>query len=283
MLPIGCGNCMQCMKQKAREWQQRIIEDIKEYKNGRFVTLTFSNESYKELYNEINMEGYIADNKIATLAVRRFLERWRKKYKKSVRHWLVTELGHNGTENIHLHGIIWTDYVEDIEKIWKYGFVWKGKEVRGKIINYVNASTASYITKYMTKIDTKHKYYRSIVLCSKGIGGSYAKRKIEQNEIKDHYKFESGHKSSLNLYWRNKLFNEEERERLWIEKLDKGIRYVGNKKFKNSDIKGILNEIREQQKLNTELGYGNSKKDWIEYEYEQQARSLMQLKRISSR
>jgi hypothetical protein len=283
MLPIGCGNCMQCMKQKAREWQQRIIEDIKEYKNGRFVTLTFSNESYKELYNEINMEGYIADNKIATLAVRRFLERWRKKYKKSVRHWLVTELGHNGTENIHLHGIIWTDNVEEIEKIWKYGYVWKGKEVKGKLVNYVNASTASYITKYMTKIDTKHKYYKSIVLCSKGIGGSYAERKIKLNEIKDHYRFESGHKSSLNLYWRNKLFNEEEREKLWIEKLDKGIRYVGNKKFKNNDIKGILNEIKEQQKLNTELGYGNSKKDWIEYEYEQQARSLMQLKRISSR
>ncbi len=283
MLPIGCNNCMQCMKQKSREWQQRIIEDIKEHTNGKFVTLTFSNQNYRKLYEEVKLEGYKADNQIATLAVRRFLERWRKKYKKSVRHWLVTELGHNGTENIHLHGIIWTDNPEDIEKIWKYGYVWKGNNKNGKIENYVNAKTASYITKYMTKIDTKHKYYKSIVLCSSGIGGNYAERKIKIKEIKDHYKFESGQKSSLNLYWRNKLFSEEEREKLWIEKLDKGERYVGNKKFKNNDIEAILEEIKYQQTINKELGYGNSKKDWIEYEYEQQARALMQIKRISSR
>ena len=59
------------------------------------------------------------ENKIATLAVRRFLERWRKKYKKSVRHWLVTELGQKNTEHLHLHGIIWTDKGEEINKIWK--------------------------------------------------------------------------------------------------------------------------------------------------------------------
>ena len=45
--------------------------------------------------------GKIEDG-IATLAVRRFLERWRKKYKKSVKHWFVTELGGKFTERIHL-------------------------------------------------------------------------------------------------------------------------------------------------------------------------------------
>ena len=38
-----------------------------------------------------------------------------KNKQKSVRHWLITELGHNGTENIHLHGIIWTN--KNIEAI----------------------------------------------------------------------------------------------------------------------------------------------------------------------
>ena len=37
--------------------------------------------------------GYEKDNNIATLSVRRFLERWRKEFKRSVRHWLITELG----------------------------------------------------------------------------------------------------------------------------------------------------------------------------------------------
>ena len=44
------------------------------------------------------LQGYELDNAIAAYAIRKFLERWRKKFKKSLRHWLVTELGHNGIE-----------------------------------------------------------------------------------------------------------------------------------------------------------------------------------------
>ena len=91
--PIGCGECIECMKKKANEWRVRLNEDIKKHTNGVFVTLTFSNESYRELSKLCKGKGYNLDNEIATLAVRRFLERWRKKYKKSVRHWLITELG----------------------------------------------------------------------------------------------------------------------------------------------------------------------------------------------
>ena len=70
-----------------------------------FVTLTFSNESIIALSNEI---GDNEANDIASLAVRRFTERWRKKYKKAPRHWLITELGHpnekgkgKSTERLH--------------------------------------------------------------------------------------------------------------------------------------------------------------------------------------
>ena len=54
-------------------------------KNGKFVTLTFSEESLVELGEDKSnntLNGYNLDNGIATLAVRRFLERWRKNYKK---------------------------------------------------------------------------------------------------------------------------------------------------------------------------------------------------------
>ena len=47
----------------------------------------------------------------------------RKRTKKSIRHWLVTELGHEGTERIHLHGIIFTEEPEIIETDWKYGYL----------------------------------------------------------------------------------------------------------------------------------------------------------------
>ena len=110
-VPVGCGNCIECRKQKAREWNVRLLEDIKTHRNGKFITLTFSDKAYADLAEvyKNKLDGYNLDNAIATLATRRILERYRKKYKKTIRHWLVTELGHNGTENIHLHGIIWTD------------------------------------------------------------------------------------------------------------------------------------------------------------------------------
>ena len=44
MLPVGCGKCMECRKQKANEWIVRLNEEVRERKNGKFVTLTFTNE-----------------------------------------------------------------------------------------------------------------------------------------------------------------------------------------------------------------------------------------------
>ena len=128
MVPIGCGNCMECRKQKTREWQVRLSEEIRHDDSGQFVTMSFTDESLLELQGVIENEtfetlnGYNLDNEIATKATRRFLERWRKKYKKSVKHWLITELGQTNTERIHLHGILFTkETKEEIQKIWKYG------------------------------------------------------------------------------------------------------------------------------------------------------------------
>ena len=181
-VPIGCQKCLECRKQKARNWQIRITEDIRHHKNAKFVTLTFSHESYAEIAEKILTDekrkqkptGYDLDNEIATYAVRHFLERYRKKHKKSVRHWLVTEIGHEGTENIHLHGLLYTDDIKETIKHWQYGFVWAGYELHnGDLQNYVNEKTVTYITKYVTKADKDHPGYNPIILTSSGIGGNY--------------------------------------------------------------------------------------------------------------
>ena len=117
---------MECKKQKANGWRIRLMEELRQRINGKFVTLTFSNESLIELERELvsPLKGYDLENQIAKLAVRRFLERHRKVTGKSVRHWLVTELGQIRTERIHIHGIIWTNKtLQEIREIWKYGNV----------------------------------------------------------------------------------------------------------------------------------------------------------------
>lgn len=132
-VPIGCNKCIECRKKKARDWQVRLSEEVRNREDGVFVTLTLSDKSIRKLSSLIDqkLKGYDRDYAIGTLAVRRFLERWRKRYGKSVRHWLVTELGHKGTENLHLHGFIFTMNYHMIEEIWKYGYVWTSKKQKG--------------------------------------------------------------------------------------------------------------------------------------------------------
>lgn len=264
-VPIGCGKCIECRKQKAREWQIRMMEEIRTNKNGKFVTLTFSDRSLTELREalDIKINGnkkqkkWIEENAIATLAIRRFLERWRRKYKKSVRHWLVTERGHENTKRIHLHGIIWTE--EDTEKIqerWGYGHIWVGE--------YVNERTVNYIIKYVNKIDPVNKGFEPKILTSPGIGKNYLKRtdwkrnKYKGKETEDVYIFKDGRKSKLPIYYRNKIYTEEEREKLWLHLLDEEKRYILGQEIDISkgeeEYYAILEVARAKNKR---LGYGD--------------------------
>lgn len=283
LVPVGCQKCIECKKLKAREWSVRLQEDIQHHNNGKMVTLTMSNESYTELYNIIRkdyiIEGYELDNQIATLAVRRFLERWRKKHKKSLRHWLITELGGNGYECIHLHGIIYTNEPEKIEKYWKYGYIHIGE--------YVNTETINYIVKYVHKTDKKHPNYTSKILTSAGIGLGYTKqRNFERNKYNGKKTIETYHTSNganiaLPIYYRNKLYTDEEKEKLWLNKLDKNIRYVCGEEIDISKGEDqYYNKLNYYRKLNKRLGYGDNSKNWEKAKYELQRRKLKQHERL---
>lgn len=309
-VPIGCGNCIECRKQKARGWQIRLQEDIKKNINGKMITLTFSDEQYAEIAKKLSnkLSGYNLDNAIATYAVRHFVERWRKEFKRSIRHWLVTELGHNGTENIHLHGIIWTnETVQTVHRIWGYGHTWprpiepqynKDKKT-GKVIitnhgwenTWVNQQTVNYIIKYVHKQDEKHTTYKSKVLTSKGIGGDYSKtynaknNRFQEEKTNETYRTATGHKISMPIYWRNKMYTEEEREKLWIHRINKEERWVMGQKIDVSTQKGkeeYWKALKYHQKRNLRLGYGaqNDEARWEKKAYEEQQREFQQLTRI---
>lgn len=290
-VPVGCQDCIECRKQKARSWQIRLLEDIKTNKNGKFITLTFSDESYAELSEEIikqdakekieTPKGYILDNRIATLAMRRFNERWRQKTGKALRHWMVTELGHKGTENIHMHGIIWTNKdIDTIKDTWKYGFIWMGK--------YVNGSTVNYIVKYVNKRDLDHKSYKSIILTSPGIGANYMnnedwkKNKYNGTDTIETYRTETGHKIAMPIYWRNKIYSEEEREKLWLQRLDKEERWICGQRIDMKKNETDYNKVLKfYRKRNRELGYGNGEVTSDVEQYERQRRILIQQTRIN--
>ena len=255
-VPIGCGFCIECRKQKANNWRVRILEEFKYDKNCSFVTLTFNDESLEnievDILTELNESMEIDDfksmridvNDIATKAIRRFLERWRQKHGKSLKHWLITELG-GEDDRIHLHGIIWSKDAEEIIDKWKYGHVYIG--------TYCNEKTINYITKYVLKTDEKHKEFTGKVLSSKGIGKNYInsyaakQNRYKDKNTRDFYRLNNGHKVQLPIYYRNKIYTEDERGQLWIDRLDMEVRYVKGSEIDVSTEKGMINYLKARE------------------------------------
>lgn len=290
VVPIACGRCMECKKARAREWQIRLGEDVKYNTNGVFVTLTFNEETLRKLGKEIpkEIQGYARDNAIATLAVKKFCNRWRKRTGKNPRHWLITELGHKGTERIHLHGIIWTDERKWIDKHWntenkqgsKFGFTWIQKKNKT-----VGQAITNYITKYLTKDDKLHREYKSIILCSRGIGKDFLENdklgyyKFKEEETKEQYVAENWGKRAMPMYYRRKLWTDEEREKLWIHKLNKEERYVlGTKISIKEGIEHYYKVLMNARSINERLGYGNDEKNWNRIAHENTIRNILHKK-----
>ena len=254
-VPVGCQKCYECRKQKARNWAVRLTEELRENRNAIFVTLTFSDESLDELSLKIAQkdgvfpEGYEGDNLIAKTAVRYFLERWRKKTKKSVKHWLVPELGANKwyTERLHLHGILWTKDIELLGDKWKYGYIYVG--------DYCNERSINYAVKYFHKSDKRHPGFTPKILCSPGIGRAFLDKQDSERNIyagentKDNYRTQGGSKLALPTYYRNHLYNDEQREKLWLWRLDKKERWVMGERIDVSenydDYYGALRRARK--------------------------------------
>ena len=117
---------------------------------------------------------------------------------------------------------------------WKYGIKFVG--------NYVNNQTIGYIVKYMNKADIDNKNFIGKVLCSKGIGKHYIERiDAKNNQYKENketnteYRFRNGMIMQLPKYYKNKIYTDEERDKMWTKLLDKDEYYICNSKYKGSD------------------------------------------------
>ena len=257
----ACGQCYECRKQKQRQWLVRMNEELKNNPNAYFITLTVDDSNMKKLIKECKSKE---ENDIATYALRMGLERIRKTYGKSVKHWCITELGED-KDRIHIHGIVWgIGSDQKFKEKWKYGIVWVGK--------YVSSRTINYITKYMLKVDEKHKEFQGKVLCSKGIGANYAKsinarnNKFKGSETNETYRLPNGAKLNLPIYYRNAIYTEEEREALFLSKVEKGIVWICGEKCNIDDERAYMNLLNYHRSRASRL-YGDNPTDWDKKKY----------------
>ena len=89
----------------------------------------------------------------------------------------------------------------------------------------------------MLKYTPADKDFEPKVLCSKGIGINYLDRTdskrntYRENNTDESYRLRSGKKINLPDYYKRKIYTEEEREKMWIEKQEKGYRYIMGEKI----------------------------------------------------
>lgn len=280
-VPVGCGRCIECRKQKAQMWKVRLNEELRENPNAHFVTFTFDETKLAELCAELHTED--ADI-VSSIAIRRFTERWRKKFKKAPRHFLINELGHTGTERLHFHGLLWYNAtnvaeleqkshsdainVATLQQIWQYGMIWIGE--------YVNEKTINYIVKYVTKLDADHKDFIQHIFASKGLGRAYLDRPnallnaYKGEQTREYYTLPNGMRVNLPIYYRNHIYTEEEREQLWLQKLDAQTRYIlGVKHICRTDeqIMTFEEHLKNAQELNIIAGFGEPLEKWDKLTY----------------
>lgn len=110
-----------------------------------------------------------------------------------------------------------------------------------------------------------------------------ASKKNKYNETKtdETYRSSTGHQMGMPIYWRNKIYNEEEREKLWLQKLDKEERYICGERIDISKTEKNYYKLLEfHRKRNQELGYGSNDTNWKRKKYEEERRKIMQAARI---
>lgn len=252
-IPIKCGTCIECRKEKARNWQIRLEEELKENRGAKFMTMTFSDEFIRIFDND--------ESENAKECVRRFFDRWKHEKGATPKHWLITEKGQKGSERIHIHGFIWTDLpTREIERIWSYGWVDTG--------SYVNESSIAYCVKYVFKYDEKHPGFNPKIFASKGLGKGLIEKLKEQKynrlgELEPTIQLKDGTRVPMPEYLKREVFTDDEREQIRLKQLDKGELFIQGVCYDvktEEGRKSYLSALDRRRDELSKMGYAKRKK-----------------------
>lgn len=274
-----------------------MIEEVRYYQGYKMMLLSFDDASIDEIETYLKDKNLPFDaNSITHRAIVLFTKRWEKKYGHKPRHIFITELGPNNTERVHIHGLMILEpsmlrprhqmkkTIEEVEKIWKYGKVFIG--------HTTNEKTVNYIAKYILKPDPVHPNFVGDVRASKGIGKTYLNKwDADQNRFRgeetvETYKTPSGRRIALPPYYRNKIYNIDQRETLRLIKEDKETRYMMGHKYemKTDEQREIFERDREYFRMeNIRKGYGTNDEKYKKQSYNARGGKIMNNPRIKGK
>lgn len=196
---VGCGKCPECLKDRQNSWKLRLIQEASQWCHVYFFTLT---------YNETNVPRNDLGNTTASVKdVQDWIKRFRTNFKRSYgvdaefKYFICAEYGPEGTYfyrgqmrkstmRPHYHGMLFTDYTEDIVapmfRDWESscGYYQLDEICKSGKMREERSSVANYCSKYCCKGEfasrrkeiERGEIERAFTICSNGIGASYISR-----------------------------------------------------------------------------------------------------------
>ena len=110
------------------------------------------------------------------------------------------------------------------------------------------------------------------------------RNKYNEGKTIETYKTREGIELALPIYYRNHIYSDSEKELLWLEKLDKEVRYVDGVKVSISQDEEEYYKLLEVKRMKSKrLGYGDDSINWDLKKYENERRNLIKLDRMKKK
>lgn len=230
-ISFPCGKCLDCRMRRASSWGFRMAEQLKCSDTAYFLTLTYSSD-----FINFCKRGRTTLHK---KDVQLFLKKLRKKQPTNdIKYYLAGEYGEVPKMRPHYHIIIFnlqlttlfhTEYAKMIlsnPTIYMDGYYEHQAPIWGKghiTIGTVTHASINYSIKYLSKKKQVPQYkgdYRTpeFSLMSKGIGANYLSNAIinwhKSDSFNRMYVNYQHYKIAMPRYYKEKLYNQSEREKI---------------------------------------------------------------------
>lgn len=206
--PVPCGKCPYCKRSRINGWAIRLLAEERICTKSLFVTLTYDGQNVPLTPSGL-MSLSVRDTQLFFKRLRKIHLRRHPNDRERIRYYLAGEYG-GKTSRPHYHAIIFGAYSEDIQTAWGQGHVDYGSVTDGS-----TRYTAKYIDKpKRIPLFAGDDRVPEFSTMSKNLGISYITPETTKYHI-DGQRFyvvhPGGSTSPLPRYYRDKIFNEEDR------------------------------------------------------------------------
>ena len=213
-IEVPCGRCGACRQARRYQWAFRLKEELKDSKNAYFITLTYNDENLPEYidYDSGEIKSNLCKKDLQDFIKRLREKQYRKTRQRTFRYYAVGEYG-TKTDRAHYHLIgfnIDRDTCYQIPGIWGKGNCHIGQ---------VNDASILYVAKYHVNrnMESESERTKEFATMSKrpAIGHGYLKRNTTwHQENMNTYVYQNGFKKAMPRYYKEKIFDDLNKEQL---------------------------------------------------------------------